>query len=161
MPQPMCGPFSTTTDLRSAASSAGVYFHFGSRFSFYYAYRNLHATNTRHGLSTFSKGTATGTLRRHLIDRHLREWVSGCDQLGIEITAKSAQVPVHEYRHGNPPASVSNDRKPYSKEAFMDAIVAFIVSDDQVCDLQSHCTFGITVHSPSMLSNHDNCKPFS
>jgi hypothetical protein len=85
----------------------------------------------------FSKKTATGPLRKHLFETHLDAWISGCDELSIKILAKEAQPAVEGYRRQKgqtytSPESDSTKRKPYSKEAFVDAIIEFIAGDDQV-----------------------------
>jgi hypothetical protein len=65
-------------------------------------------------------------------------WVEGCDQLKIPIKAKEAAKFVDTYcvrKHqkiGNTSNSEPGKRKPFSQEAFVDAIVEFIVGDDQV-----------------------------
>ncbi|KAK7059379.1 hypothetical protein R3P38DRAFT_2758829 [Favolaschia claudopus] len=81
--------------------------------------------------------TSTGILRRHLYERHLEAWVQGCDQLKIEITAREALPHVEAYRgkqNGSNSSSTADSAKkqpPFSNEAFVDAIVEWIVSDDQ------------------------------
>lgn len=90
---------------------------------------------------TYSNSTASGNLRNHLRDHHGDVWISACDKLGIEITAKSCKGAVDDFhaRQGhkrNPDtASAENIRQKYTHEAFVDAIVEFIVSNDQVCRL--------------------------
>jgi hypothetical protein len=120
--------------------------------------RHIHETNPEHRVAQFGMKTATGPLRRHLFENHIDAWVDACDKMGIKIKAKEAQVPVQEYRQERPSQSES-DRKPYSKEAFVDAIVEFIVGDDQVW----HCSFAfmyLTVFiSLSTSSSHQDCVP--
>jgi len=75
-----------------------------------------------------------------MCDSHPDAWISGCDKLGIDITAKGAQSTVREFRRRWGEATASDDdpenlRQRYSPEAFVDAIVDFIVSDDQVNSL--------------------------
>ena len=87
-------------------------------------------------LSMFAWTTSSGTLRHHLFGEHIALWVAGCDKLKIPITAKNARQPVAEYRERqgfigtNIPEPVI--RRPFSHEAFVDAIARFIVADDQV-----------------------------
>lgn len=88
----------------------------------------------------YSLKTGTDVLRRHLYEEHSDSWIEGCDRLRIPITAKSAQRAVTEYRNrkGQCTSHQSPDSKvirPFSQEAFVDAIVDFIVTDDQVSDL--------------------------
>jgi len=97
---------------------------------------------TRKKNSKFSIKTGTGVLRRHLFDHHVDKWIEGCDKLRIPITAKEAQRALTDYRHRKGQANVnpsvnstdhSKPGRPFSQEAFVDAIVEFIVADDQVC----------------------------
>ena len=87
-------------------------------------------------IKTFGLKTATGVLRCHLFNSHLDAWVEGCDKLGIAITAEDAQSSVTEYRtHESErtiPAKDGTQRVPFSNEAFVDAIVDFIVCEDLV-----------------------------
>jgi len=41
--------------------------------------------------------TGTGTLRKHLSGEHIEEWVTGCDNLGIKVTAEGALPAVCEF----------------------------------------------------------------
>jgi hypothetical protein len=90
----------------------------------------------RRKLSKFASTTSSGTLRWHLIDKHIALWVAGCDKLKISITAKNAQQPVAAHREcqgiigSNVPEL--DTRRSFSHEAFVDAIARFIVADDQV-----------------------------
>lgn len=89
-------------------------------------------------VTRYGKKTSTSVRRSHLRDAHPDTWIAGCDKLGIDITAKSAQPAVRDYRRrhhqASPADSASPDdlRKHFTREAFVDAIVDFIVSDDQV-----------------------------
>jgi hypothetical protein len=84
--------------------------------------------------------TGTDVLRRHLYEEHPDSWIEGCDKLHIPITAKAAQRAVTEYHNHqgqctsrqSPNSTVS---RPFSQEAFVDAVVEFIVVDDQVSNL--------------------------
>ncbi|KAJ7708536.1 hypothetical protein B0H14DRAFT_2415342, partial [Mycena olivaceomarginata] len=93
--------------------------------------------DTHIGTTKFAKSTSTGVLRKHLYEHHIDAWVEGCDQLKIPIKAKEAAKFVDAYRvrkhqkTGNTSNSEPGKRKPFSQEAFIDAIVEFIVGDDQ------------------------------
>jgi hypothetical protein len=65
---------------------------------------------------------------------HIEQWVTMCDDLKIPITAKSAEEPVHKFRKDPVLTSLQSEQLTYSKEAFINAIVDFIVGDDQVCN---------------------------
>lgn len=88
-------------------------------------------------VTAFRKCTATGTIRRHLYENHLPEWVQICDRLRIPITAKLAVPLVEEYRLAQDPSYVEarpeDLRREFTKEAFVEAVVEWIISDDQVC----------------------------
>jgi hypothetical protein len=93
---------------------------------------------TRKKASKFSLKTGTGVLRRHLFEHHADTWIEGCDKLHIPITAKDAQRVVVDYRKRKGQASTnsteqSKSGRPFSQEAFVDAIIEFVVADDQVC----------------------------
>jgi hypothetical protein len=101
----------------------------------------------------FAWKTSSGILRHHLFDNHIDLWVTGCDKLKIPITARSAQQPVAEYRERqgfiamNVPES--DTRRPFSHEAFVDAIARFIVADDQVFEKRFSLLMYIFNLSPS------------
>ncbi|KAJ7463230.1 hypothetical protein FB451DRAFT_463925, partial [Mycena latifolia] len=89
-------------------------------------------------LTTFSGSTSSGVLRKHLYENHLDAWVEGCDKLKITIKAKEAIKHVEEYRNRKqhttgtaPNPKPETKRTAFSQEAFVDAIVEFIVGDDQ------------------------------
>ena len=72
-------------------------------------------------------------MRKHLYSVHLDEWVTTCDQLHIPINSNAAAEHVRNFRKEPAPTSLESERPEYSKEAFIDAIVDFVVGDDQVC----------------------------
>jgi hypothetical protein len=84
--------------------------------------------------------TGTSVKRQHLVDCHIDLWISSCDQLKIPITAKTVQDAVCDYRMRQGQAhtqSSSTDsstpsRSPFSQEAFVNAVMNFIIADDQV-----------------------------
>jgi len=99
--------------------------------------RRMHSADPTESCSHFSTSTATGTLRQHLYKFHLDKWVAECDKLNIKITAKDAQSVVDSYRQRKGQVSKQENadlgpHKKYSPEAFVDALVEFIVVDDQV-----------------------------
>ncbi|KAJ7833431.1 hypothetical protein B0H14DRAFT_3142591, partial [Mycena olivaceomarginata] len=100
--------------------------------------RQQHATDALIGTTKFAKLTSTGVLRKHLYEHHIDAWVEGCDQLKIPIKAKEAArfVDTYHMRKHQKTGNTSNsepgkERRPFSQEAFVDAIVEFIVGDDQ------------------------------
>jgi len=96
-----------------------------------------HSINEEHTVYAFSLETGTSTLRHHLFSHHLALWVEACDRFKIPITASSALPHVRAYRQSAgmaPPPSERPENVPkFSNKAFIDAIVEFIIADDQVC----------------------------
>lgn len=103
------------------------------------SFRKAHAIDANYEVARYSKSTSTTVLRKHLCDCHTDTWISSCTELNINITAKAAQSTVNAYRRkhegfsqsieGNEAAHI---RQTYSPEAFLDALVDFIVSNDEV-----------------------------
>lgn len=102
-----------------------------SRNLTYYS-RQAHSIDSAHHVSTFSPNTSTSTLRKHLINDHIEEWISSCEDLGIEITAAAAQAAIRRFRNQPAETPLETNRPQYSQEAFVDALVEFIVGDDLV-----------------------------
>lgn len=119
-------------------------------------YRKRHANDKDYQPTQFGSKTATGPLRRHLFLHHVDEWVSSCDKLGIQITAKEAQDALEAYRKGKGQSSLCMPRIPYSKENFAKALVEFIVGNDQVCVYVVQILHHLIYLSLSMLLNHPN-----
>ncbi|KAF7358762.1 HAT family dimerization domain-containing protein [Mycena sanguinolenta] len=100
--------------------------------------KQQNSANPHVGTTKFSTNTSTGVLRKHLYEHHLAAWVEGCDRMKIPITAKEAAPHVEQYRiRKNQKTSSTSTQEPgrqrtqFSQEAFVDAIVEWIVSDDQ------------------------------
>jgi len=64
---------------------------------------------------------------------HIEDWVASCDDLKISITAAAAVEAVNKFHREPATTSLESERPQYSKEAFIDAIVDFVVGDDLVC----------------------------
>ncbi|KAK6991690.1 hypothetical protein R3P38DRAFT_3227535 [Favolaschia claudopus] len=80
----------------------------------------------------------TDVLRKHIYTEHPNEWITGCARLNIQIIANEAQPAIQEYKRrqghlsSNAEAAAQiKGRRLFSHEAFVDAIVEFIVGDDQ------------------------------
>lgn len=86
-------------------------------------------------VQTYGPKTGTTVLRSHLCNEHLGPWVEGCDKFKIPIVAKTFQGRIDEYRNQNGGGQEREDptlpTRAYSREAFVDAIVEWIVADDQ------------------------------
>jgi hypothetical protein len=92
-------------------------------------------------VASYGKKSGTGVMRKHLFSRHRNEWVKACDDLKIKITAKDAQKHVESYRReqGTTPVQADNQNQKaeipkFTQDTFIDALVDFIVADDQVCN---------------------------
>jgi hypothetical protein len=83
-------------------------------------------------LVDFGQTTSTSVLRRHLFESHLDLWIAACDNMKIKITAKEALPVIEAYRQEPQKTQLEAARPEFSKEAFLDALVEFIVADDQV-----------------------------
>ena len=109
-------------------------------------FSKLHTAGEMESTPTYAPSTSTTGLRNHLVAEHLEEWVDSCDKLNIKITAKEARTHVdklwqHRGQHV-PEASSPGIRKQYLNKVFIDAIIAWIVGDDQVSRISfsSRCT---------------------
>lgn len=90
-------------------------------------------------IASYSKTSSTSSYRTHLSKIHIARWVDSCDQLKIPISGDDFQPLVEEYRSQRDNRSKictenSNieERLAFSAEAFLDAIMDFVVGDDQV-----------------------------
>ncbi|KAJ6576013.1 hypothetical protein DFH09DRAFT_914990, partial [Mycena vulgaris] len=88
--------------------------------------------------TTFAMTTSSGVLRKHLYEHHLEAWVEGCDKLKYTIKARKTLQYVDAYRARKagktgtaPNPEPDKNRQEFSQEAFVDALVEFIVGDDQ------------------------------
>jgi len=91
-------------------------------------------------------------------------WVEGCDRLKIPIKAKEAARYVDEYlvrkyqtTSGTSTSEPGKKRAQFSQEAFVDAIVEWIVGDDQVSFSFTFLLRNLPhIFSRSMLSRTNN-----
>jgi hypothetical protein len=72
-------------------------------------------------------------MRKHLYNEHLEQWVTSCDELDIKITAQAAIPAVKAFRQEPVNTPLESKRPKYSKDTFVEAILEFIIGDDQVC----------------------------
>ncbi len=88
---------------------------------------------------TYSIKTSTTGLQYHLIKEHLRLWVSACDKMGVSVKGAGIKAAAKfqrengasEFKEGL--LSAGSFAVPeYSHDAFVDAIVEWIIVDDQV-----------------------------
>lgn len=88
----------------------------------------------------YSNAVGTDGLWQHLKCNHLKEWVEGCAALNIPLTTDAGKAALQEYneRYGTAArttftASMNDDaRIPFTKDNFVDALMIWIVADDQV-----------------------------
>ena len=80
-------------------------------------------------MATFKGNTGISNLRKHLYLHHLDDWVKSCADLKIPITAKAA---VEAIEKSGGIVSGEAERLQFSQEAFTDALMEFVVGDDQV-----------------------------
>jgi hypothetical protein len=86
-------------------------------------------------VTTFSHTTAITNLRSHLLNIHMEEWVKGCAEKDIPMTTAALQaIARHEGQEIE-----EGERPKYSKEAFVGALVEFIIGDDVVSDSKYYC----------------------
>ena len=118
-----------------------------ARASAYPLSRHKHASGNWKNIHSFSLNTGTTTLCWHLVSEHIGDWVISCDKLGIEITAETVAKEVANFRGESEQPEYGTNKKPerrnYSREAFVDAILAWVVADDQV---RSHLFWIVCSH---------------
>ncbi|TFK16775.1 hypothetical protein FA15DRAFT_661918 [Coprinopsis marcescibilis] len=88
-------------------------------------------------IGDYSCNTGTCTMRQHLIAHHQDKWIPACLKMGLPLTLVKPKIALRQYCKVHGHASLDpaeNVISPFSSEAFIDAIVEFIVADDQ--DLQ-------------------------
>jgi hypothetical protein len=117
-----------------------VSFYFDLNYLVSQNQRQQHTINSSVNEISFAPTTGTSTLRKHLADYHISAWVKGCDKLEVPITAAAIkyQVTQHRLRQGSRQGQQTHfdsgtpQPQAYSEEAFVDALVEWIVADDQV-----------------------------
>ena len=104
------------------------------------ANNDLQSTGDWLQVKTFSLTTGSSNLREHLVDCHHDEWVKSCLDLGLTIKGKDgmAAKAVYEAEHlggylTNPSLVLSEDCPRFSREAFIDGLIEWIIANDQVC----------------------------
>lgn len=120
-------------------------FIWSSLSNFFLTDSQQHESNPKVDVASYSNTTSTTVMRKHLAENHLSAWVDGCDRLNIKISAsRNIQKDIDSFRWqtqnqplGETDEEANPSRAQYSPEAFVDAIMEFIVADDQVCFLWS------------------------
>ena len=62
-----------------------------------WCFRQAHKSKSSHAIASFGITTSTSNLRKHLYSEHIEEWVTGCDDLKIKITAQAALPAVRKF----------------------------------------------------------------
>ena len=105
--------------------------------------RGKHALNPQYMVTQYGKNTSTTIYQKHLCESHLGAWITTCDKLSIDITAKSAQNTIQNYPKQHNQVSSADEPedlwKRFTPGAFVNAIVDLIVSNDQIKSF--YCTF--------------------
>ena len=94
----------------------------------------MHAINTAHKITDYAKSTTTGVIRRHLFKKHKADWFKACKDFGLQVSGTEYQTAFAEY-FSLPQTSPTDDKSQpkFSPEAFVNALVEFVVGDDLVC----------------------------
>lgn len=92
-------------------------------------------------------------MRKHLFADHIEKWITSCEKLNISITATAAVEAIRRFRKEPATTSLESERVQYSKEAFKDALVDFIVGDDQVRFIYLFYNLKLLEYRPLMLSS--------
>ena len=92
-------------------------------------FRKIKETDNDYTIAKFKGNTGVSNLRKHLYLQHLDEWVKSCADLNILITAKAA---VEAIEKSGGIVLREAEKLQFSKDAFTDALMEFVVGDDQV-----------------------------
>lgn len=91
-------------------------------------------------MKSYGVGTGTYGLRKHLCNKHLDEWAKQCKEKKLVIGGQEARAIVADYwrQRGEVDdivdiAQSDQVRPSFTNENFIQAIIKFVVSDDQVC----------------------------
>jgi hypothetical protein len=93
-------------------------------------------TTPEHGINfRYAAQTSTGPLRGHLRRLHYDLYISTCKQEGWNEYLEEHEKPGYDANRAAAlaaPCGPSSSRIPFSQEGLIDALVKFIVADDQV-----------------------------
>jgi hypothetical protein len=95
-------------------------------------YRHANKADPTHYIFTFSLTTSMSNLQKHLYTEHIKKWIDSCQKFNIRITTAAALEAIREYYKEPAVTPLESEHPQYSKEAFIDAIVDFVVGDDLV-----------------------------
>ena len=100
--------------------------------------------------------TSTGSLRYHLRRLHYDLYISTCKQEGWNDYLQEHKKPGYDANHATAPAAPHGPSRsliPFSQEGLIDALVKFIVADDQVNYLFLSCFSLFLFYSPSLSTS--------
>lgn len=103
-------------------------------FNFSYLFfRKEHAANPKHDIVSYGTNTSVSTVEKHLIEKHLGDWVTACEDAEIPIRGSKGQAAARKYHRLPPATDLENERPKFSHETFVEALTEYVVGDDQVC----------------------------
>jgi hypothetical protein len=103
-------------------------------FNFSYLFfRKEHAANPKHDIVSYGPNTSVSTVEKHLIEKHLGDWVTACEDAEIPIRGSKGQAAARKYHRLPPGTDLENERPKFSHETFVEALTEYVVGDDQVC----------------------------
>jgi hypothetical protein len=90
----------------------------------------------------YAKGTSNTGLRAHIRKYHAKAYVEACEKNGwdiviAELQKKPTQTQLDPHLR---PGVKKGDRKRFTGENFLNALVDFIAADDQVSTITPYCT---------------------
>ncbi len=99
---------------------------------------------------TYQMSTGTTPLHHHLLREYLKLWVIACNRLNMLIKGNGTK-PAKQFRQANsmvtaatsPETSASTFVPQFSQEAFIDAIIEWIIADDQVWNLVALIVYNV------------------
>ncbi|KAJ3570662.1 hypothetical protein NP233_g4249 [Leucocoprinus birnbaumii] len=119
--------------------------------------QHINKSNPSHEIHRFCITSSSTNLRKHLFDHHQTAWFTACDKLQVKVTAKFAQRAFAAWSAQalgvelEPEGMLAETAHfPFLPENFVNALVDWIVSDDQNPKLQA-----IFMMLREDLQNHD------
>lgn len=99
-------------------------------------------------------------MRLHFSGKHVADWVPACDSAGIKITAAAAQDDVEAFRRtvdnsqhvARAEPTGANAAPEFSRDAFIDLIVEWVVADDQVSIADMLCQWLNVLHGCPLVN---------
>lgn len=99
------------------------------------AHRAIHGADSQHAVQKYSFATSIDNIRKHFLRKHADAWFSACQHFKIKVRGRYGSDFNEWLQHQNLPAEdlsqQQEERIAFSMGAFIDALVDFIVADDQ------------------------------